>query len=209
MDITLSRILELMQKEGLTAHQLEVRAGLSNASVQAWRNGRNKPSLDAISKLSDYFGVSVDYLLGKTANNIYPVDSITVFEELGTIRAGFDGSIDECPTGRKVEIPTSMLHGRPATDYFTLRVKGDSMYPVFVDGDTILCLRTDSVDSGTYAVVIYDGDEATVKKVNYVQGEDWLELIPVNPMYQTRRIAGNDLAQCRVIGKVVSSIRQF
>lgn len=66
MDITLSRILELMQNEGLTAHQLEVRAGLSNASVQAWRNGRNKPSLDAISKLSDYFDVSVDYLLGKT-----------------------------------------------------------------------------------------------------------------------------------------------
>lgn len=29
MDITLSRILELMQNEGLTAHQLEVRAGLS------------------------------------------------------------------------------------------------------------------------------------------------------------------------------------
>ena len=209
MNETLRRILDLIQKNGITAHKLEVEAPIAISSIQAWKNGKSKPSLEAVSKIADYFGVSVDYLLGKTANNIYPVDSITVFEELGTIKAGFDGSIDECPTGRKVEIPTSMLHGRPATDYFTLRVTGDSMYPVFVDGDTILCLRTDSVDSGAYAVVIYDGDEATVKKVNYVQGEDWLELIPVNPMYQTRRIAGTDLTQCRVIGKVISSIRQF
>ena len=202
-------VLELIRNSGKSENALEKAIGLAQGSIKNWRNGKSKPSLEAVSKIADYFGVSVDYLLGKTANNIYPVDSITVFEELGTIKAGFDGSIDECPTGRKVEIPTSMLHGRPATDYFTLRVTGDSMYPVFVDGDTILCLRTDSIDSGTYAVVIYDGDEATVKKVNYVQGEDWLELIPVNPMYQTRRIAGNDLAQCRVIGKVVSSIRQF
>ena len=209
MNETVKRILELMQMYGVSANRLEVEAPIAISSIQAWKNGKSKPSLDAISKIADYFNVSVDYLLGKTANNIYPVDSITVFEELGTIKAGFDGSIDECPTGRKVEIPTSMLHGRPAMDYFTLRVTGDSMYPVFVDGDTILCLRTDSVDSGTYAVVIYDGDEATVKKVNYAQGEDWLELIPVNPMYQTRRITGNDLTQCRVIGKVVSSIRQF
>lgn len=175
----LERILHLFNSSGKSINAIEKIIGLTQGTISNWKSGKNKPSLDAVSKIADYFGVSVDYLLGKTANNVYPVDSITVFEELGTIRAGFDGSIDECPTGRKVEIPTSMLHGRPATDYFTLRVTGDSMYPVFVDGDTILCLRTDSVDSGTYAVVIYDGDEATVKKVNYVQGEDWLELIPV------------------------------
>ena len=160
-------VMLLCSENGITKTKLERDCGFSQNSINKW--AAQSPSADKLAKVADYFGVSVDYLLGKTANNIYPVDSITVFEELGTIKAGFDGSIDECPTGRKVEIPTSMLHGRPATDYFTLRVTGDSMYPVFVDGDTILCLRTDSVDSGTYAVVIYDGDEATVKKVNYIK----------------------------------------
>lgn len=209
MNETVKRILELMQMNGISAHKLEVEAPIAISSIQAWKNGKSKPSLDAVSKIADYFNVSVDYLLGKTATNIYPVEAITVFEELGTIKAGYDGGVDECPTGRKIEIPTSYLHGRPSSDYFTLRVKGDSMYPVFVDGDTLLCLRTDSVDSGTYAVILYDGDEATVKKVNYVQGEDWLELIPINPMYKTMRIEGSDLQLCRTIGKVVSSIRQF
>lgn len=202
-------IMQLIKDSGLSENAFEKTVGLAQGSIKNWKNNKSKPSLDAISKIADYFNVSVDYLLGKTATNIYPVEAITVFEELGTIKAGYDGGVDECPTGRKIEIPTSYLHGRPKTDYFTLRVKGDSMYPVFVDGDTLLCLRTDSVDSGTYAVILYDGDEATVKKVNYVQGEDWLELVPVNPMYPTKRIEGADLAQCRVLGKVVSSIRQF
>lgn len=200
-------VLQLCQEKGITKTQLERECGFSQNSINKWAT--QSPSADKLIKVSERLGVSVDYLLGKTATNIYPVEAITVFEELGTIKAGYDGGVDECPTGRKIEIPTSYLHGRPKTDYFTLRVKGDSMYPVFVDGDTLLCLRTDSVDSGTYAVIIYNGDEATVKKVNYVQGEDWLELIPINPMYKTMRIEGSDLQLCRTIGKVVSSIRQF
>lgn len=200
-------ILYLCSKNGITKTQLERDCGFSQNSINKWAT--KSPSSEKLSKVADYFDVSVDYLLGKNPKNIYPVDKIAIFEELGTIRAGFDGSIDECPTGRKVEMPISLLHGRPQTDYFTLRIKGDSMYPIFVEGDTILCLRTDSVDSGEYAVILYDGDEATVKKVNYIQGEDWLELIPINPMYKAMRIEGTDLQQCRVIGKVTSSIRQF
>ena len=123
-------------------------------------------------------------------------------------RAGYDGSIDEIPTGRKIEIPASMISG-DKKDYFVLRVKGNSMYPRLLDGDTILCKRCDSVDSGSLAVVLYNGDEATVKKVNYIQGENWLELVPANPEYPTKRIDGADLEQCRILGLVVKLIRDL
>ena len=102
-----------------------------------------------------------------------------------------------------------MLRGRPKEDYFTLCVKGNSMYPKLIEGDTILCLRTNSVDNGDIAVIIYDGDEATVKKVVYENGKDWLELVPINPEYPVKRIEGTDLTQCRVLGKVVKLIRDF
>ena len=102
-----------------------------------------------------------------------------------------------------------MLRGHKKEDFFVLRVKGNSMYPKLIDGDNILCQRCSSVDSGDTAVVLYDGNEATVKQVRYKQGEDWLELIPVNPEYETKRIEGLDLEQCRVLGKVVKIIRDF
>ena len=132
-----------------------------------------------------------------------------VFPVIGTIAAGYDSVASEIPNGQHIEIPASMLRGRSKDEYFVLQVKGDSMYPKFLEGDNLLCLRTDSVDPGSIAVVLYDGEEATVKKVNYVQGEDWLELIPNNPEYKTKRISGEELNQCRILGKVIKLIRDI
>ncbi len=142
-------------------------------------------------------------------SNAYPVEGLVSFEEIGTVKAGYNGMADEIPTGRIVDIPVAMLNGRPKEDFFMLRVNGDSMYPTLVDGDSILVQKCTSVDSGTLAVILYNGDEASVKKVNYVFGEDWMELIPINPEYKTKRIEGSDLEQCRVLGKVVKLIREF
>lgn len=144
-----------------------------------------------------------------TPSNIYPVKGLVSFEEIGTVKAGYNGMADETPTGKIVDIPAAMLNGRPKEDFFMLRVNGDSMYPTLVDGDSILVQRCTSVDSGTLSVVLYNGDEASVKKVNYASGEDWMELIPINPEYKTKRIEGSDLEQCRVLGKVVKLIREF
>ena len=71
------------------------------------------------------------------------------------------------------------------------------MYPKLLDGDFVLVQRTTSVDSGSIAVILYNGDEATVKKVKYSPNEDWVELIPSN------------LEKCRVIGKVVKLLRDL
>ena len=62
MDIV-NRIVELMCQNGISAHKLEVSAGLSISSIQAWKNGKAKPSVDAIKKIAEYFNVSTDYLL--------------------------------------------------------------------------------------------------------------------------------------------------
>ena len=86
-------ILYLCSKSGITKTQLERDCGFSQNSINKWAT--KSPSSEKLSKVADYFDVSVDYLLGKIPKNIYPVDKIAIFEELGTIRAGFDGSIDE------------------------------------------------------------------------------------------------------------------
>lgn len=44
------------------------------------------------------------------------------------------------------------------------------------------------------------GDEGTLKKVEYVNGEDWLRLVPINPAYPPQKITGEELTKCKVIG---------
>ena len=46
--------------------------------------------------------------------------------------------------------------------------------------------------SGEIGVISYGDDEMTIKRINYVDGEDWLKLVPLNPAYPPRRIEGVD-----------------
>ena len=82
-----------------------------------------------------------------------------------------------------------------------LSVKGDSMYPQYMDGDKVLILKQSTMNrSGEIGAIIYDGDMATLKKIEYVDGEDWVKLIPINPEYTPKTIRNEDLEQCHVLG---------
>ena len=75
------------------------------------------------------------------------------------------------------------------------------MYPEYREGDKVLILKQTTLNtSGTVGAVLYDNDYATLKKVTYAPGEDWLELSPINPMYPPKRVEGADLERCRIIG---------
>ncbi|MDR0916071.1 MAG: S24 family peptidase [Oscillospiraceae bacterium] len=112
-------------------------------------------------------------------------------------------------TGNEVIIPLSVLDGRNSDDFFVLRVIGDSMYPEILDGDCAIVYRTNSVDSGKIAIVEYESGKTTIKRVNYVCGENWLELIPANTAYPIKHIDGADLGNCRILGQVVAIARTF
>lgn len=196
---------------GLTNKKIAEKANLPLRTVEQIMCGTVKsPRLDSVQAIERALELDTQ-LINKDPvfKGTFETESVVQYEEIGTICAGYNGCIDEIPTGKVVDIPIRMLGGRDPSDFFTLRVKGNSMYPRLIDGDTILCLRCNAVDSGSYAVVLIDGDEATVKKVNYVDGEDWLELIPINPEYPTKRIEGHDLELCRILGKVVKLIRDL
>ena len=213
--MTLFEKVEMLCKQrGINISNLGDAVGIKvdKSTISHWKKGA-VPRASTVKAIADYFGVSVDYLLGReeTINppNVYNVDRLITFEEIGTICAGYNGTVNETLTGEIVEIPYSMIKGGKKDDYFVLRVTGNSMFPRILPGDRILCKRCDTVDSGSFAVVLYDGECATVKKVHYARGEDWLELIPINPEYETKRIEGQDLDQCRILGLVVKLIRDL
>lgn len=168
------------------------------------------------SKIADHFGLQksniteddgLDYSFtvtdSKTDNPCRP------YPVIGEVAAGFGSEAIEEEAGDYEQIPLEWLRGHNPDNFFVLRVKGDSMYPDFQDGDHVLVHRQNSVDSGTVAVMLYDSEVATLKKVRYKSGEDWVELIPRNPEYQTKRIENWDLNECRVLGEVRRLIRDI
>ena len=88
-----------------------------------------------------------------------------------------------------------------------IRVHGNSMYQKIEDGDSGIVRKQESVDSGSIAVILIDGEEGVVKKVVY--GDDWIELHSINPEYMVRRFEGEEVQRLRVVGIVKGTFKSF
>lgn len=177
--------------------------GTDRAMISKWETGFQEPQIHTVTCLADLFGVSIDFLNDNRVHLKSPevTEDVIAFPVIGEIAAGYDNIAVEDWGGETVDIPISYLHGRKKEEYIVLSVKGDSMYPLYMDGDKVLILKQTTLNrSGEIGAVLYDSDYATLKKVEYVMGEDWMKLIPINPEYQPKTITGPDLEQCRIIG---------
>lgn len=176
--------------------------GVSKSTVSSWRNGEKMPRMDKIEALANYFGcLKSDLIEQKSLRAPEVTEDTVIFPVIGEIAAGYDYPAYEDWSGDTVEIPKSYLHGRSRDDFFVLSIKGDSMYPQYMDGDKVLILKQSTMNrSGEIGAIIYDGDMATLKKIEYVDDEDWVKLIPINPEYTPKTIRNEDLEQCHVLG---------
>lgn len=194
--------------------------GLSSSVVTYWSKGR-QPRDATLNKIADYFNIPMKALLSDTPPvrvNIYgyeqgmhitpyPVGEICAMPIVGSVRAGYGESPRVEYENEYVNIPRDKLRGNNPADCRIIRVRGDSMYPRIMEGDLIVVHLQNEVDSGDVAVVFNGDDEATLKKVRIC--DDHIELIPANGKYETKIVAGKDLAECRIYGKVLSLIRDF
>ncbi len=58
------KLREIRKKAGLTMKELGLRVGCSESAISQYETGKRQPDYETLLKLSDYFGVSVDDLLG-------------------------------------------------------------------------------------------------------------------------------------------------
>ena len=200
---------------GLTMAQVAAHVGVSEATVSRWESGNiEHMRRSRIGGLAEILQLNPQVIMGLGDGQEFappsPADEVAVFPIIGEIACGFDHlALEEAEAADKVEIPASLLKGRPHSDYFVLRVCGDSMYPLYMDGDKVLILKIPSLErSGEIGAVVYE-DYATLKKIEYTEGEDWLKLIPVNPLYQPKTITGADLEQCKILGVPKLLIREL
>ena len=123
------RLKQLRKENGISQQKLADLLGLRQSTVAMWEKGKNSPEYESLLKIAKIFGTSMDYLTGqkaqKTAHRI-PV--------LGYVRAGIPTeAVEEILDYEDVTVPES-----DKGNYFALRIKGDSMAPRMMEGDTVI-----------------------------------------------------------------------
>ena len=66
MSLFSARLQKCRQEKGLTQKQMAKIYGISERSWQAYEGGKHMPDAQGLMQLADFFGVSTDYLLGRT-----------------------------------------------------------------------------------------------------------------------------------------------
>lgn len=78
------------------------------------------------------------------------------------------------------------------------------MLPLLSDGDLVIVHSQDDVESGQTAVILINGEEATVKKI--IKTNEGIELHAMNPYYPTKKFTFEDMKNIPV--KIIGRVRQ-
>ena len=200
------RLKSLRKENKYTQEDIAKKLNMTTSGYGYYEQGKNKPPLEILQKLTSIYSVSLDYLLGNDdvrLKNEVKIDSVVKLPVLGSVRAGVGGLAVEEVIGYEYAFNISS----ETSDYFYLQVKGDSMEPRISEGDLALVKKQSDVESGDLAIVLINGDEGVIKKV--IKKDNSVELHSFNLYYPVRVFSGAALQDLKIIGKVINTTKHW
>lgn len=195
------KLKSLRISQQLTQTEMGKRLGIPTSTLGMYERNKRTPSPDVLAKYIDFFDVSYDYILGNNSSksNSKKYKTIDVLSSI--------------PSGMPIEVISNVIDTEDLSidkfdldsDYIGLKVKGDSMYPDYLDGDTVIIQIQSDCESGQDAAVYINGYDAILKKV--IKNEDGtITLKPINQNYPPMTFGAND-GENKVLG-IVKEIRR-
>lgn len=194
-------IKELRTSRGYSQEQLGKMLGVQRAAVQKWECGAvQNLKRKTIKKLSEIFNVPASSFVDSE------IDSTGVqIPVLGYVKAGIPMTAIE----NIIDYEEISQEQARTGEFFGLQIKGDSMEPRITEGDVVIVRKQETVENGEIAVVLINGDDATVKK--FYKTDAGIKLVSTNPTYDPFFFTPDEVNSLPVliIGKVVELRAKF
>lgn len=62
------KLVELRKRRGLSQQEISDKLDVSRGTYSLWETNKRRPELDSLIAIADFYGVSVDYILGRDAH---------------------------------------------------------------------------------------------------------------------------------------------
>ena len=187
----------LAERYGLSASGLARKAGLDatsfNRSKRTSPDGRDRwPSTESVSKILNATGASLDEFMRLVDPGVGQARTMIPLIGLTQAGAGRFFTDEGMPAGgvgwEEVEFPDLSNE-----KVFALEVQGDSMQPLYRDGDVLIVSPTANVRKGDRIVVRTKGGEVTAKELKRRTAKS-IELRSLNSEHPDRVIPTNEIA---------------
>ena len=197
------RLKNLRKNKGLLQQDMADKIGVTKSAYGYYEQGKTTPDIVTAKKIAEILNVSIDYLLGESD---YKKTKSVRIPVLGTVQAGIPiEAVQDILDYEEIE-PEMVAHG---DEYFALRVKGSSMEPRMREGDVVIVRKQSDVNHDDTAIVLVNGNEATIKRV--LKSEAGIMLAPNNPAFEPKFYSNKDIKELPVVilGKVVELRAKF
>lgn len=208
----MNRLKLLREEKNMTQAEIAQLIGVTSQAYGLYENGKRDISTENLKKLSNFFGVTTDYIVGnsneRTSNVEYDLSQrVFLIPVVGKIPAGEPILADE---NIECYYPISPdWYGVTSPDnLFFLKVVGDSMNNVIENGSIILVRKQDFAENGDIIVALVNGDnEATLKEFEQINN-NLIVLKPnsSNKEYLNRYINLLD-TEFKIVGKVIGNYK--
>lgn len=203
-------IKRLRIEKGMTLADVGKKLGVRNATVQRYESGEIKNlKYETVVKLAEIFDVTPAFLMGwkdPTTPPPRPHKKGVRIPVLGSVAAGIPiEAIEDILDYEEIDEELARTG-----DFFALQIRGASMEPVLYERDIVIVRKQSSVSTGDIAIVLINGDEATVKKIRRETGG--VMLIGYNAAVYEPHFYTNQEIEClpvQILGKVVEMRRKF
>ncbi len=188
--------IKLCNQKGVSPSAVCREVGITPATFSCWTD-ESVPRKATLMRISEYFNVSVDYLLGKDE----PMKNKNVLKVpvYGKIAAGIP--IEAIEDIEDYEELNSENYA--PGDYIALKIQGHSMEPRMMSGDVVIVRLQDNVETGDTVVVLMNGSEATCKKIK--KTPEGIYLLSTNPVYDPMFFSNDEIISLpiKILGKVI------
>ena len=202
--INLLKIKDFRIKKGLSQKDLAKQLGIAPNTYNQYEKNKRQPDLKTLQDIADYFEVTIDDLIDNDTNFSKKQRAIKI-PVLGYVRAGIPvDAIQEILDYEEISEDMACQG-----DFFGLKVKGDSMEPRIQEGDIVIVRQQSDVESGDIAVVLVNGNDATVKK--FIKHKTGVSLVAFNSKYEPMFFTCKEVMSkpVSIIGKVVELRAKF
>ena len=171
------RIKERRLYLGLTLEEVGKKVGVTKSTVMKWETGYiENMKRDKIVSLAEALNVSPLWIMGLEEDDEY--SNSVMIPVYGDIPAGVPLEAVEDIQGYE-DVPVNWFKGDKK--FIALKVNGDSMYPKYLDGDTVIIQLQPDCESGQDCACYVNGYNATLKTIYKYPNK--IELRPLNPNY--------------------------
>ena len=197
----------VLEKSGLSKTAFAESLGISRSHNYHLERGTQKPPREVLERLAMVYNINLNWLIYGSGPSGLESDCVEIQLLDQEAAAGQGREVEDHIPHSSFLIPHSLIRPHRPEKLQAVCVVGDSMIDEHInDGDIAVFHPGLTEGNGIYVVSV--GNTLLVKRVDFDIKRKAVILISANPAYKPRRYSGAELADLRIVGRVVVCVHK-